>query len=199
MPEPAPGTFLDARGLILLALLITYLPSMYAAFSRREALVAMNAIQAGSPPSAVELLERFHSLADLDELAAEVWVPWTSWFVDVEETHTSLAALAFFRSPQPERSWVTAAGVVLDAASLTASVLDLPRSPRAELCIRSGYRSLRAVADFYGIRHDPDPSPDDPSPSTAASSIKPAIGWPRPACPWSTIGTRPGGTSPVGG
>ncbi|MGI9119324.1 MAG: hypothetical protein ACR2G7_04250, partial [Acidimicrobiales bacterium] len=63
---------------------------------------------------------------------------------------------------QPERSWVTAAGVVLDAASLTASVLDLPRSPRAELCIRSGYRSLRAIADFYGIRNDPDPSPDDP-------------------------------------
>lgn len=164
--EDLPATLLAfseaALGLILLALLITYLPSMYAAFSRREALVAMNAIQAGSPPSAVELLERFHSLADLDELTVEVWVPWTSWFVDVEETHTSLAALAFFRSPQPERSWVTAAGVVLDAASLTASVLDLPRSPRAELCIRSGYRSLRAIADFYGIRNDPDPSPDDP-------------------------------------
>ena len=34
------------------------------------------------------------------------------------ETHTSLAVLSFFRSPNPHRSWITAAGAVLDAAAL---------------------------------------------------------------------------------
>jgi len=149
-------------GLILLALLITYLPSMYAAFARREALVAMNAIQAGTPPSAVEMLERFHALSDLGDLEVEVWRPWAAWFVDLAESHTSLAALPFFRSPDHRRSWVTAAGVVLDAAALASSTLELRRSPPAELCIRAGFLSLRDIADFYAIAHDPDPAPDDP-------------------------------------
>lgn len=164
--EDLPSTILAFSeavvGLILLALLITYLPSMYAAFSRREALVAMNAIQAGTPPSAVELLERFHVLSHLDLLESEVWRPWSEWFVDVQETHTSLAALPFFRSPDPRRSWVTSAGVVLDAAALASSVIDRPRSPPAELCIRAGFLSLREIADFYAIAYDPDPQPGDP-------------------------------------
>lgn len=90
-----------AVGLILLALLITYLPSMYAAFSRREAFVSLIAIRAGSPPTAVELLERASSISGLDQLEESLWSPATAWFIDLEESHTSLAALAFFRSPQP--------------------------------------------------------------------------------------------------
>jgi hypothetical protein len=149
-------------GLILLALLITYLPSIYGAFSRREHAVALVTILAGSPPSAGEMIIRFHAIKGLDQMEEEVWRPWLDWFVDVEETHTVFAGLPFFRSPQPDRSWVTAAGVVLDTASIYASTLDVPRSPSAELCIRSGYLCLRTIADFYGIPYDPDPSPDDP-------------------------------------
>ena len=151
-----------ADGLILLALLITFLPSMYGAFSRREHNVATVAIQAGSPPSPVEMLQRFNTIKGLDTMDEEVWEPWQDWFVDVEESHTSFAGLPFFRSPKADRSWITAAGVVLDSAALYASTLDAPRNPAAELCIRSGYTSLRAIADFYSIPHDPDPSASDP-------------------------------------
>ena len=151
-----------ALGLILLALLITYLPSMYAAFSRREAFVALIAIRAGSPPSAVELLERAARISGLDQLEDTLWIPAIDWFIDIEETHTSLGALTFFRSPRPERSWVTAAGVVLDAASLRAAALDLPKAPSAELCVRAGYLALRTVAGYFDIPYDPDPAPTDP-------------------------------------
>jgi hypothetical protein len=149
-------------GLILLALLITYLPSMYGSFSRREHSVAMVAIQAGSPPSPAEMLQRFNEIKGLPTMAEEVWQPWLDWFVDVEESHTSFAGLPFFRSPQPDRSWITAAGVVLDTASIYVSSLDVPRSPAAELCIRSGYLALRTIGAFYGIPYDPDPAPSDP-------------------------------------
>lgn len=149
-------------GLILLALLITYLPSMYGAFSRREVQVALVSVFAGSPPWCVPLLERFHRIDGLDSLEPQVWLPWTAWFVEVEETHTSLSALPFFRSPQPDRSWVTAAGVVLDSAALYSSTLDVPRSPSAELCIRTGYISLRTIADLFDMPHDPEPEPGDP-------------------------------------
>jgi hypothetical protein len=150
-----------AIGLALIALLIAYLPTMYAAFARREAAVAMLEVRAGSPPSAITMIERHHRLQRLEKLN-EVWVGWESWFADVEESHTSLAALAFFRSPLPHRSWVTAAGAVLDGASLTVSALDIPHDVQADLCIRAGYLALRHIATSFRIPFDPDPLPDDP-------------------------------------
>ncbi|MDP8977587.1 MAG: hypothetical protein M3N17_03230 [Actinomycetota bacterium] len=151
-----------ALGIAVLALLlVTYLPSMYAAFSRREAQIALLEARAGSPPSGVEMIERYHRIDWLDRLTA-VWEDWEAWFVDIEETHTSLPALAFFRSPQGEHSWVTAAGAVLDGAALRVSVVAGPRSPEAELCMRAGYVALRRIAEFFRIAYDEDPAPDDP-------------------------------------
>lgn len=150
-----------ALGLMLLALLITFLPSLYGAFARRETAVAALEVRAGAPPSGVEMIERYWILGRADRLA-EVWVRWEAWFVEVEESHTSFPALVFFRSSQPDHSWVTAAGAVLDAASLMASTVDLPRDVQAEFCIRAGYLALRRIADFFRIPYDPDPIPTDP-------------------------------------
>jgi hypothetical protein len=157
------GVLLEALlGLVELALLITYLPTMYAAFQRREALVTKLEVRAGSPPSGVEMLKRFYRLHRVESLSAEVWQQWEGWFVDIEEVHTSLPALNFFRSPQPHRSWLTASGAVLDAASLYASVLDGEHDARADLCIRAGYLALRQISKFFRLGFNPDPGPGDP-------------------------------------
>ncbi len=149
-------------GLILIALLIAYLPTMYSTFSRRETLVTLLEIRAGSPHSAITMLSRAARLGRLDQLG-EVWSRWEVWFAEVDESHTSLAPLVFFRSPQPQHSWITAAGTVLDAAALTVSAIDIPRDVKADLCIRAGYLALRHIADFFtNIEYDPDPAPDDP-------------------------------------
>ena len=148
-------------GLVLLSLLIAYLPTIYSSFSRREAAVTLLAVRAGSPPSAVEMFLRFHRLGRLEKLN-ELWTSWEAWFAEVEESHTSLAVLSFFRSPQPEHSWVTAAGAVLDAASLRTSTLDLPPDPQADLCIRAGYLCLRRIADLFRLPYDSNPSEDAP-------------------------------------
>lgn len=147
-------------GLTMIALLIAYLPTMYAAFSRREAMVAMLEVRAGSPPAPVELLSRAQRIQGLDALS-ELWEKWEQWFVDVEESHTSLAALIFFRSPQPNLSWVTAAGVILDSAALQVSTLDLPNNPQAQLMLRAGYLALRRISDYFSIDYDHNPAPDD--------------------------------------
>jgi hypothetical protein len=164
-PANLPATVLAfteaALGLVLLAMLITYLPSIYNAFSRRESAVTALEIRAGTPPSGVELIERYWVLERIDQLD-ELWTRWEDWFVDVEETHLSFPALAFFRSPQPDHSWVTAAGAVLDAASLSLAAVDIPRNVRAEFCIRAGYLGLRRIAQFFGIPFDPDPTRGDP-------------------------------------
>jgi hypothetical protein len=150
-----------AIGLVLVALLISYLPAMYGAFSRREALVSMLEVRAGAPPTAVEMLSRFHRLKRM-QLLSEMWVIWEGWFAELEETHTSLAALSFFRSPRAHRSWITAAGAILDTAALAASTLDIPHDVQADICIRSGFVALRHIADYFNIPHDADPRPTDP-------------------------------------
>lgn len=165
-PHDLPMTLLALTeawvGLVELALLITYLPTIYGAFQRREKLVSLLEVRAGAPPSGCTMLERFFRLHTLDHLSAEVWEAWEDWFVDVEETHTSLPALNFFRSPQPDRSWITAAGAVLDGAALYAGALEIDHDPHADLCIRAGYLALRAIARFFGIPFNAEPRPDDP-------------------------------------
>lgn len=146
-------------GLTLVALLIAYLPTLYSSFSRREATVTRLEVRAGSPPWGVEMLERFARIGWLDHLRDE-WDRWEVWFVELEETHTSFPSLVFFRSPQPDHSWVTAAGAVLDAASLASSCM-LDHDPRSEVCLRAGYLALRRIADFFGIAYDPQPDPTD--------------------------------------
>lgn len=147
-------------GLILLTLMITYLPSIYSTFSRRETQVALLEVRAGDPPSAVEMLIRYQRVGWMAS-ATETWLDWERWFAELEESHTTFPILAFFRSPQPQRSWVTASGTVLDAAALYVSCVDgVPIAP-AGVCIRSGFLTLRRLADFFGIAFDPDPNPDD--------------------------------------
>ena len=148
-------------GLVLLAMLITYLPSIYGQFSRREAAVTALEIRAGSPASGVEMIQRYWVLGRIDRLS-EVWTRWEDWFVEVEESHTSFPSLVFFRSSQPDRSWITAAGAVLDAAALAASTVEVPRDVQAEFCIRAGYLALRRIADFFAVPYDPTPDPGDP-------------------------------------
>lgn len=150
-----------ALGLFLLALLITYLPSLYSAFQRREAGVAKLEVRAGAPPSGVYLLQLAWTVGRLETLH-DLWIRWEEWFVDVDESHTTFPSLVFFRSPHADESWVTAAGAVLDGASLYASSVDVERVPEAEFLIRAGYICLRHVADFFFIPVDHDPEPTDP-------------------------------------
>ena len=148
-------------GLVLVALLITYLPSLYTSWSRRERMVTKLEVRAGAPPTGVEMLSRFWALHRLDRLV-ETWVEWETWFADVEETHTTFPALTYFRSSQPDHSWVTAAGAVLDGAALRAAAVDAPADVDAQLVIRAGYLALRRVAAYFGVPFPADPRPTDP-------------------------------------
>ena len=154
-------------GLLLIALLIAYLPTMYAAFQRRASAVALLEVRAGNPPSAVEMLLRFNRIHGLNQLH-ETWQSWENWFVDLQESHTSLSMLVFFRSPNAKHSWITASGTVLDAAALTLSTLDIQHDFQADLCLRAGYLALRNIADFFNVPYNPNPRAGDPISITRA-------------------------------
>lgn len=143
-----------AVGLTLVALVITYLPSLYGAFSRREALITKLVVRAGVPPSGHALLARSWELGRFEQME-EVWNNWEEWFIDVGETHTTFPQLGFFRSPHARNHWVLASEAVLDGANLAISVCDVERQSRAELCLDAGANALVGIADFLGIPHRP--------------------------------------------
>ena len=135
-------------GLLLLTLLISYLPTIYQAYSRREIVVAQLELRAGVPASAHGLLlwlGHDHDFLNDDDQ----WLDWEKWLVEIDESHTSLPVLAFFRSPQGGRSWVLAAGLILDAANLLFSALDVPRSRQIELTFKAGVLALNRVHRFF--------------------------------------------------
>jgi hypothetical protein len=162
------ASFVEATlGLGLVALLISFLPTIYQQFSRREVLVSQLDTRAGTPPTPLALFRRAERIGWVEQLAG-FWSEWERWFAEIEESHTTYPALPFFRSPRSERSWITAAGAVLDSAALRASTLDLPPSWEAQLCLRSGYLALRSIAGAFDIAYDESPRPDDPISITRA-------------------------------
>lgn len=145
---------------VLGILLVTYLPTMYSAYTSRETAITALESYAGEPPRPIELLTRVHLIDGWQELR-ELWTDWRMTFAEIRETHTALPAVAMFQSSHPYRTWVGAVGALLDATAIHEAIHEAG-DPDAQLCIRSGFLALREIADQFGFTHDPNPSPDDP-------------------------------------
>ena len=144
-------------GLLLLTLLLSYLPTIYQAFSRREATVALLELRAGTPPTAACLLGWLNHDGSVQN-DDQQWAEWERWFVEIEESHTSLPILSFFRSPQPGRSWVSSCGLILDTAALLFSVVDGPRPRQAQLTFKAGCLTLNRVFRFFDTKTNTTPT-----------------------------------------
>lgn len=153
-----------ALSMMLIALLIGYLPTMYGSFTERETMVTKMEAYAGSPPSATEMIRRLHFTQMLDDvsLMRQFWIEWVDWFVRLDEIHTTLAPMNFFRSPVPDRHWVTTAGVLLDAAAIIASSVNVERALLSGAVLRPGYLSLRSIADYFELPYNSEPTHEDP-------------------------------------
>lgn len=170
VPHSSGGAALDPlaalAGLGTVALQIGYLPTLYAAFNRREGLITMLDSRAGVPSWGPELLARTHyglgsgvsAVAELPGLFEE----WEQWSADVSESHTTYVPLIWFRSPRPLSSWVTAQLAVLDAAALYLALRPKESDViQARLCLRGGFTCLGNVARAIGIPIPVDADPND--------------------------------------
>jgi hypothetical protein len=148
-------------GLGVVALLIGYLPVLYAAFNRRETLVTLLEARAGAPAWGPEILWRHQRIGILDTIP-RFYEEWERWAADVAESHSAYFVLPFFRSPDPLRSWLTGLIAVLDSAALYMALCPTTAPSQARLCLRMGFTALRTLADTFYIEYDPDPRPDSP-------------------------------------
>lgn len=150
-------TAAGATGLVIVTLQIAYLPTLYAAFNRRETEVALLNARAGVPSWGPELLARTHyalgsGVSTIDTLP-DLYARWEVWAADVAESHTTYLPLVRFRSPRPLSSWVTALLAVLDSAALFLALSPeaAPTVP-ARLCLRAGFQCFSQVAQAMGLK-----------------------------------------------
>ena len=119
-------------GFGFLAIVISYLPVVYQAFSRREITISLLDARAGSPPSAGELLRRMaegRGMASLHSLLVE----WERWAAELLESHLSYPVLRYYRSQHDNQSWVGALTTILDTSALLIAVVDGPDGHQARL------------------------------------------------------------------
>lgn len=137
-------------GLVTMALVIGFLPTLYGAYSRRELqLLALDDLS-DSETTAVGFLEAAYANGGTQGVMA-AFAEWERWCDEVYDTHTAYPMLAVFRSRQPGQHWLTALAVVLDAAAITLAMIDGSRSrPAARLWRRAtrmlhNFRRLPAI------------------------------------------------------
>ncbi len=110
-------------GFAFLALVIGYLPTLYQAFSRREASIATLDARAGSPPSAVELLLRYGE-DDLPGALAPFLQEWERWSAELLESQLSFPILAYYHSQHDNQSWIAALTMLLDLCALALAAVE---------------------------------------------------------------------------
>jgi hypothetical protein len=104
-------------GFGFLGLMISYLPTLYGAFSQRELNISLLDARAGSPPTAAELLRRHAQFAD-NEVLTPYLRDWETWAAQLMESHLSYPVLCYFRSQHDNQSWLAAFTAVLDVSAL---------------------------------------------------------------------------------
>ena len=136
-------------GFGFLAALIGYLPTIYQAFSRREATISLLDARAGSPPAAAEILKRDSQSGDPSTLT-QLLADWERWSADILESHISYPVLCYFRSQHDNQSWLASLTAILDVCAL--AIVGVERIPawQARLTFAMARHAMVDIAQVFG-------------------------------------------------
>ncbi len=135
-------------GFGFLALMLSYLPVIYQAFSRREVNIVMLDARAGSPPTAAELLRRHSGPGELDALEV-LFREWEHWSAEILESHISYPVVSYFRSQHNNESWLGALTAILDATALILTDGSSPCQRQAKLTFAMCRHTVVDLAQIF--------------------------------------------------
>ncbi len=135
-PDAVFGRYLavleGGLGFAFLAVVISYLPVLYQAFSRREAMISLLDARSGSPPSASQTLLRVARAKDFATLNLFL-VEWEHWAAELLESHLTFPVLSYYRSQHDNQSWLAALTMMLDTCALLLAEVDAGNAYQAQL------------------------------------------------------------------
>jgi hypothetical protein len=153
-------------GLVVIGLQVGYLPTLYAAFNKRETEVTLLSSRAGVPAWGPEILVRSRwgiQDGDIAPILQTLFLSWERWAAEVAESHTTYLTLARFRSPRPLSHWLTSLIAVMDAAALHLALAP-SREPKLapRLALRMGFVAIGQIARTMRQPVPEEPNPDAP-------------------------------------
>jgi hypothetical protein len=153
-------------GLVVIGLQVGYLPTLYAAFNKRETEVTLLSSRAGVPAWGPEILVRSRwgiQDGDIAPILQTLFLSWERWAAEVAESHTTYLTLARFRSPRPLSHWLTSLIAVMDAAALHLALAP-SREPKLapRLALRMGFVAIGQIARTMQKVALEEPDPDAP-------------------------------------
>lgn len=148
--ERLMAVFESGIGFGFLALVLSYLPVIYQAFSRREVSIVLLDARAGSPPTGIELLRR-HPCSEGAAPLEQVLHDWERAAADMLESHISYPSVSYFRSQHANESWIAALTAILDACTLLMTTVENPPAPRqAKLTFAMCRHTVVDLAQVFG-------------------------------------------------
>jgi voltage-gated potassium channel Kch len=119
-------------GFGFLAAVLSYLPVLFQAYSRREVSIATLDARAGSPASAAQLLLRMARAGNMQAMDGFLR-EWEMWSANLLESHLSFPVLSYYRSQHDNQSWLAALTVVLDTCALLMTQVKGSNTYQAEV------------------------------------------------------------------
>jgi Ion channel len=155
-------------GFAFLAVVISYLPVLYQAFSHREVTISLLDARAGSPPTAGQLLIRIcrdRKFGLLDRFFEE----WERWSAEVLESHVSFPVLSYYRSQHDNQSWLGAITLILDTSALVIARIKDSSPYQAKLTFAVARHAVVDLAQVYYV--PPIPPDQDRMPPEELQSL----------------------------
>jgi hypothetical protein len=144
----------SGMGFAFLAVLISYLPVLYQAFSRREVIISLLDARAGSPPSASEVLLRL-GRSDRIETVDSFLRDWELWGAELLESHLSFPVLSYYRSQHDNQSWLAALTTILDTSALLLVLTRETDVYQAQLTFAMARHAAVDLALVLRVSHTP--------------------------------------------
>lgn len=137
-------------GLVLMALVISYLFTIQNWLQVREQTVNTLRSRAGSPSSGLVLLLRYKELNIVQTLGSS-FLYWEGWAASILESHRAYPVLIYFRSTNRQESWLSAMGAMLDAASLLLTSVDDVVVGEADLFYWMSCTVVQDICEHLGV------------------------------------------------
>lgn len=159
-------------GFCFLAVMISYLPVLSQAFSRREVTISLLDARAGSPPTATQCLIRLARGGNLNA-AEPLLIEWERWAAELLESHLSFPVLSFYRSQHDNQSWLAALTCILDTCAILLAEVKSSHSYQAQLTFAMARHAAVDLALVLKAR--PSPSYPDRLPEGQRQRIEQAL------------------------
>ncbi len=146
----------SATGVLVAALAITLLFSLYSSFQAREEMVVTLDAMAGAPPAGVQILETARKRGLVQELSS-TFNDWKRWAAAVLESHLAYPILFYFRSSHDNEAWIHSFGAMMDAATLCMTALDDDAQGTARLMFTVGNHLVEDMSWYFELQSSDHP------------------------------------------